>query len=119
MSTPPDQAASAVEEFVRRIDAFDPGAPAWGEISVRRGDEELRLTVRQPVADALVRALQAYHDPRDRGACDRCGGRRIDDNFLCRDCGHGNGLFGQMIMERVARHQGDEELASSDTSFTA
>ena len=57
-----------------------------------------------PVARALVEALRAYRDPRGRGRCDNCGGGRLDDNFLCGDCGRPSGLFGQLISELAARH---------------
>lgn len=76
-------------------------------LEARAGDDEVRLTVRAPVARALVEALRSYHDPRDRGTCDHCGGRRLDDNFLCLDCQRPNGLFGQLVMERAARYAGD------------
>jgi hypothetical protein len=101
----------ALRDFVDRIDAVDPAADALGEIELRvAGDvagNMARLSLTAPVARALVDALRDYHDPRDRGCCDHCGGRRLDDNFLCLDCHRSNGLFGQMIMERAARHGGD------------
>ncbi|GIF77546.1 hypothetical protein [Asanoa siamensis] len=50
-------------------------------------------------------ALQAYHDPRDHGACDQCGTGRLDETFTCTTCGQPNGLFGQLIRERLARHR--------------
>jgi hypothetical protein len=58
------------------------------------------------VARAFVEALGAYQDPRDRGACDHCGGPRLDDNFVCADCGQPSGLFGQLLRERAARYEG-------------
>ncbi|WP_205862615.1 hypothetical protein [Planosporangium thailandense] len=94
----------ALRDFVDRIDAFDPEARTVGALEIRDGDDEVRLTLRAPVARALVEALRGYHDPRDRGTCDHCGGRRLDDNFLCLDCRRPNGLFGQLVMERAARH---------------
>jgi hypothetical protein len=92
----PDDVLTALREFVARIDAFDPQAPPCGEV-------EVRLALRTPVAEALVAALRAYHDPRDLGRCAHCGSLRLDENFLCRDCGGLNGLFGRMIAERAAR----------------
>jgi len=71
---------------------------------VSLGGQESRVTLRAPVARALVEALRAYHDPRDRGRCDHCQGGRLDENFLCLDCGRPSGLFGQMLAERAARH---------------
>jgi hypothetical protein len=103
MSLPlPDDVLAALRDFVARTDALDPAAPPWGDIEVCLGGQQVRLTLRAPVARALVEALRQYHDPRELGRCDHCGGRRLDDNFLCRDCGRPNGLFGQMIAERAA-----------------
>ena len=99
----PDDVLAALRDFSARIDALDPAAPLWGDVEVRVGEQWLRLPLRAPVARALVEALRDYHDPRDQGRCDHCGGRRIGDNFLCRDCGRPNGLFGQMVAERAAR----------------
>lgn len=93
---------AALRDFTSRIDVFDPDAAHWGDIEVRAGTEVLRLELRAPVAAALIQALRDYHDPRDQGRCDHCGGPRLDDNFVCRDCGRPNGLFGQMLVERLA-----------------
>lgn len=98
---------AALRDFVVRIDALDPAVRDSRELEVRAGDDEVRLAISPPVARALVEALYNYHDPRDRGRCDHCGGRRLDGNFLCLDCQRPNGLFGQMIMERAARYGGD------------
>jgi hypothetical protein len=104
MATPtPGDLLAALRDFVTEVDEFDPTAPALGELSVRIGDQEIRLTCRASAAEALIRALRDYHDPRDRGRCDHCGSRWIDDNFLCRGCGRANGLFGQMLLERAGR----------------
>jgi hypothetical protein len=100
----PEVVLTALREFTARIDALDPGAKPCGDIEVRLGGETLRLTLREPVAMALVEALRNYHDPRDLGQCDYCGGPRLNENFLCLDCGRPNGLFGQMIAERAARY---------------
>src|SRR5690242_2069871 len=99
----PGDVLAAVREFVARIDALDPAAPPYGDVGIEDAGGELRLTLRTPVAVALIEALRSYHDPRDFGSCDHCGGQRLDDNFLCLDCGQPNGLFGQMIAERAAR----------------
>jgi hypothetical protein len=73
------------------------------------------LAISAPVARALVEALRNYHDPRDRGRCDHCGGRRLDDNFfLCLDCQRPNGLFGQLVMERAAGHGGNPAAISGE-----
>jgi hypothetical protein len=98
---------AALRDFVDRIGALDTAAGAVGAIEVRAGADQVRLAMTPPVARALVDALRNYHDPRDRGPCDHCGGRRLDDNFLCLDCQRPNGLFGQLVMERAARYGGD------------
>jgi len=89
--------AAALREFAARIDAVDPGVGP--ELTVD-------VTLSPATARALVEALRAYHDPRDRGACDACGSRRLDDNFLCAGCGAASGVFGQLIRERMARYEG-------------
>lgn len=96
---------AALREFVARVDALDPQATPRGDLTVRLNADEARLSISALVARALVEALNAYRDPRDQGPCDHCGGRRIDDNFLCLDCGQLNGLFGQLIAERAARYR--------------
>ncbi|MEW2376736.1 hypothetical protein AB0883_11605 [Micromonospora sp. NPDC047812] len=100
----PDDVLAAIRDFVARVDALDPGAPPQGELVLGLRGAESRLALSAPVARALVEALRAYHDPRDRGRCDHCGGGRLDDNFLCGDCGRPSGLFGRLISERAARH---------------
>ena len=59
------------------------------------------------VAQALAAALRAYHDPRDQGRCERCGGVRLDDYLVCVDCGRPHGIFGQLLLERAARYEGE------------
>jgi hypothetical protein len=83
--------------------AVDPEAPSLGELTVGFAGREQRPPLRAPVGQALIEALRGYHDPRDQGPCDHCGGRMLDDNFQCRDCGGVNGVFGQLIAERAAR----------------
>lgn len=114
--TAPDDVLAVLRDFVARIDALDPAAPRQGELTVGLGDVESRMTLSTPIARALVQALQAYHDPRDQGPCDYCGGRRIDNNFLCLDCGQPNGLFGQLIAERAARHTEQRPVAATPTT---
>lgn len=93
---------AAVREFVARLDGLEPGAPVVGELTVGLGAAAERVTLREPVARALVEALRAYHDPRDRGTCAHCGTGRLDDDFVCRTCGIVNGLFGQTLAGFVA-----------------
>jgi hypothetical protein len=98
-----DDLATALRQFAARIAALDPpGSAAVVEVTV--GGTPVRLT--ESAARALTEAALAYHDPRDRGACDHCGGRRLDDNFLCADCRQPSGVFGQLIRERAAQYEG-------------
>jgi hypothetical protein len=103
---------AAVRDFVDRIDALDPppGEPAVALLHIRSGPAQANLALSAPVARALVEALRAYHDPRDRGRCDHCGGRRVDEHFLCLDCGRPNGLFGQIVLERQERYTEPPQL---------
>jgi hypothetical protein len=94
---------SALGQFAARIAALDPpGSPAVVELTV--GGTPVALT--GSATRALIEAALAYHDPRDRGACDHCGSRRLDDNFLCADCRQPSGVFGQLIRERAAHYEG-------------
>jgi hypothetical protein len=102
MSMRPDD---VIREFVARIDRLDPEAVELGELEIGwRGATE-RVTVRLPVARALAEALVAYHDPRDHGTCAHCGTGRLDGDFVCRDCGVINGVFGQTLARFAAQDQ--------------
>jgi hypothetical protein len=95
--------AAALRGFADRIGPLYPPSPGPGvELRV----DDVAVVLAGPVARALVEALRAYHDPNDRGSCDHCGGRRIDGNFLCADCGQPSGVFGQLVRERAARYPG-------------
>jgi ribosomal protein S14 len=63
------------------------------------------LALSPEAARALVEALRSYRDPRDCGRCDQCGTGRLDDTFTCTRCGQPNGLFGELVRERLARHR--------------
>lgn len=93
----------ALGEFVERLDQFDPDAVVIGVLSVGGDGAVVELPLRLPVARALVEALASYHDPRDYGACAHCRAGRLDEHFVCRDCGIINGVFGQMLAERATR----------------
>jgi hypothetical protein len=95
--------AAALREFAQRIGPLYPASDR-PPTAVRVGGEAVVLP--EPVVRALVEALRAYHDPNDRGSCDHCGGRRLDGNFLCADCGQPSGVFGQLVRERAARYPG-------------
>jgi hypothetical protein len=94
--------ADALGAFVERIGPLHPPSGPSVEIRV----DGVPVVLSASVARALVEAMRAYHDPNDRGSCDHCGGRRLDNNFLCADCGQPSGVFGQLVRERAARYAG-------------
>lgn len=115
---------AALRDFVERIAVLDPGGhtshsgPHRAQRASGEGDParpptaiEVRIGAADPVrltgsvAEAFGAALRSYHDPRDRGRCDQCGGRRLDEALQCLDCGQPGGLFGQLVRERMSRHQ--------------
>ncbi|GAA2583638.1 hypothetical protein GCM10010399_11850 [Dactylosporangium fulvum] len=103
------EAAAVLREFVQRIDAFDTPTPdAATVVEIAVGGQVVGL--RPPVVRAFAEALRTYQDPRDRGTCDHCGGPRLDDNFICADCGQSSGVFGQLLRERAARYEPPDEL---------
>ncbi|MFB9239077.1 hypothetical protein ACFFWC_26705 [Plantactinospora siamensis] len=102
-----DAVLAALREFVAEVHGFAPDAAPVGTLDLVAGDRRVALELTAPVARALVAALAGYHDPRDRGRCEHCQGRRLDDNFLCLDCHRPNGVFGAMLAERAARYPGD------------
>ena len=104
--TQSDDVLDALDQFVARIDVFEPDAPIRTVLDV--GGR--RLTLREPVVRALAEALRAYHDPRDNGRCDHCGGARMDAGLQCRDCGRTSGVFGQLIAERLADYTEPDAL---------
>lgn len=91
--------------FMERVVPFDPApdGPAAAVIEVRVAGEAERFTLTGYAGRALVEALCRYYDPADVGPCDECGKRRLDTNLQCRDCGHVNGVFGQMLLEHVEK----------------
>jgi hypothetical protein len=105
---------ATLRDFVERIEAVAPvsDGPAVARLTVSTdGGREASVAVTGSVAVALMMALREYHDPRDNGRCEHCGGRRLDANLMCADCRRPNGVFGQLIMERAARHAAaDPEL---------
>jgi hypothetical protein len=95
--------SDALLDFVERIGPLHPWSPGANVEIVVDG---VPVVLSAPVARALVEAMRSYHDPNDRGSCDHCGGRRLDHNFLCADCGQPSGVFGQLVRERAARYDG-------------
>jgi len=109
--TSSDDVARILRQFAERIDRLDPDAPVLGELELGWRGATDRLTIRPAVARALAEALAAYRDPRDYGTCAHCRTGVLDSNFLCRDCGIVNGLFGQALSRFVG---GREQPAVGD-----
>lgn len=109
---------SAMREFVERVAQFDPdpdGGPAV-TVDLRLGTETATFELTEHTGRALCEALHRYYDPADVGPCDRCGKRRLDQNMRCLDCGHVNGVFGQVLLEHAERLRLEEhELDAPST----
>ncbi len=101
----PQSPLEAMEQFLSRIEPFDPephGRPAL-TVELRAGHRRGSFALTEHAAHALYEALCRYSDPQDQGPCDACGGRRLDEHLACRDCGHLNGVFGGLLLEYAAR----------------
>lgn len=108
----------AMREFVDRVSPFDPDPEAAPVVSVdlRLRAETVTFHLTEHTVRALCEALNAYYDPADVGPCDRCGKRRIDHNLRCLDCGHINGVFGQLVLEHAERMRRDEQALEASSS---
>ena len=110
MTTPLDPAA-VIAEFIDRVSPYNPRpdvAPV-AVIGVRTALGEDVFTLSDHVIRAMCRALESYRDPLDRGRCTNCGGRHLDENLHCRDCGQMHGILGQVIAEHARRFAADGE----------
>ena len=103
--TEPFDPAAVVAEFIDRVAPFDPAPDAApvAVLGVRTALGEATFTVGDHVVRALCKALASYRDPDDRGTCIGCGGRRLDENLHCRDCGQLHGILGQVIAQHARR----------------
>lgn len=126
--TPQHNPLAAMAEFVKRVAPFDPRPDGGTALTV-----ELRLTAPDELAGpdgecvtfaltehggrALYEALCQYYDPADVGPCDRCRGRRLDQNLQCRDCGHVNGVFGQVLLEHAEKIRREEREIGERGTF--
>ncbi|WP_305786042.1 hypothetical protein [Symbioplanes lichenis] len=104
MTAPLDPAA-VLSEFVERVAPYDPaaGASPVAVLGVRTALGEATFQLSDHVLRAMCRALEVYRDPEDRGDCTACGGRRLDDNLHCLDCGRLHGILGQVIADHARR----------------
>ncbi|WP_221325430.1 hypothetical protein [Actinoplanes sp. L3-i22] len=104
MTTSLDPAA-VIAEFIDAVAPYDPqpdAAPvALLGLRTARGDE--MFTLSDHVIRAMCRALASYRDPEDRGECVGCGGRHLDENLHCKNCGRLHGILGQVIADHARR----------------
>ncbi|WP_229075884.1 hypothetical protein [Actinoplanes sp. DH11] len=108
MTTPLDPAA-VIAEFIDAVSPYNPhpDAAPVAVLGVRTALGEDVFTLSDHVVRALCKALVSYRDPEDRGNCVGCGGRHLDENLHCRDCGRLHGILGQVIAEHARRVAAD------------
>jgi hypothetical protein len=97
--------AAVIAEFIDAVTPYDPApnADPVAVIGVRTALGEATFAVGDHVIRAMCKALASYRDPEDRGDCVNCGGRHLDENLHCQDCGRLHGILGQVIAEHAAR----------------
>jgi hypothetical protein len=112
VSRPIDPAA-VVAEFIDAVSPYDPhpGSDPVAMVGVRTALGEGVFPVSDHVIRAMCKALAAYRDPEDRGQCIGCGGRHLDENLHCQDCGRLHGILGQVIAQHAARVAAAEAAA--------
>lgn len=117
MTAPLDPSA-VVTDFVDRVAPYDPASDPQpvAILGVRTALGEATFALSDHVVRALCRALEAYRDPDDRGTCMRCGGRRLDENLRCRDCGRLHGILGEVIADHARRVAAAEAAAFADAA---
>jgi hypothetical protein len=103
----PSQVPSLIDvmaEFLERIKPYDqdPDARPVATMELKIGPQRAEFALTEHTVHALREALQRYYDPQDRGHCDQCGGRRLDDSLTCQDCGYVNGVFGEVLRLHAA-----------------
>jgi len=103
--TEPFDPAAEVAEFIDRVAPYDPAPDAApvAMLGVRTALGDVTFTLGDHVVRALCKALASYRDPEDRGRCIGCGGRRLDENLHCRDCGQLHGILGEVIAHHARR----------------
>jgi hypothetical protein len=104
----------AVAEFLERIKPYDPepDSSPVATMELRIGHDRAEFAMTEHSAYALQEALHRYYDPHDRGQCDKCGGRRLDDSLACQDCGYVNGVFGEVLRLHAANVAARDQAAN-------
>jgi len=97
--------AAVIAEFIDAVAPYDPqpDAPPVALLGLRTALGEEVFALSDHLIRAMCRALASYRDPADLGKCVGCGGRRLDENLHCRDCGRLHGILGQVIADHVRR----------------
>jgi hypothetical protein len=115
MPSPLDPVA-VIAEFIDRVAPYDPApaAPPVAVIGMRTANGAATFPVGDHVIRALCRAIAGYRDPGDRGACAECGGRRVDENLHCLDCGRLHGILGEVIAVHARRVAAEEDDVPTD-----
>jgi hypothetical protein len=110
VSAPIDPAA-VLAEFIDAVAPYDPnpGADPVAVVGIRTALGEGVFAMSDHVIRAMCKALASYHDPEDRGTCNGCGSRRLDENLHCQDCGRLHGILGQVIAEHARRVAAEEQ----------
>jgi hypothetical protein len=114
--TAPLDPAAVVTDFVDRVAPYDPASDPEpvAVLGVRTALGEATFALSDHVVRALCRAIEAYRDPEDRGTCIRCGGRHLDGNLHCRDCGRLHGILGEVIADHARRVAAAQAESSGD-----
>jgi hypothetical protein len=96
--------------FIDAVAPYDPAPDAdpVAMVGVRTAMGEAVFPVGDHVIRAMCKALAAYRDPEDRGTCVECGGRHLDENLHCRECGRLHGILGEVIAMHARRVAAEE-----------
>src|ERR1700753_123492 len=96
--------------FIDAVAPYDPAPEAdpVAMVGVRTALGEAVFPVGDHVIRAICKALAAYRDPADRGTCVECGGRHLDENLHCPQCGRLHGILGEVIARHAQRVAAEE-----------
>ncbi len=97
--------AAVIAEFIDAVAPYNPqpDAPPVALLGLRTALGDDTFTLSDHVIRAMCKALESYRDPEDRGECVECGGRHLDENLRCKDCGRLHGILGQVIADHARR----------------
>ncbi|MDW5324735.1 hypothetical protein [Plantactinospora sp. KLBMP9567] len=109
---------AVLRDFVARVAPYDPEPDAVpvGVVDVRSAGEAGTVPLTPHLARALAEALAGYRDPADRGRCAGCGGRRLDENLHCLDCGRLHGVLGEVLAHQAEQVRLRDPAGSAEAS---